>query len=338
MKKVLLSIFALLGLIAIGAVIWLSTLDGKIEVEKSTTIDKPISEAYETVVDFNSWAQWSPWLCIEPSAEVNITNDGINTGDIYAWGGEIVGAGEIEHKALTSNKYIEQQIRFTKPYESTSKVYWKFEAITDSTTKVSWGMHGEMPFFLRFMAKQMEPWIGMDYDRGLLMLKDLIETGSVNTELTINGVDAFEGFTFVGKKEVCPMEDISTSMTETFGVLDELCSTDKLTFDKAITIYHNFDFTSPDCEYTSGIPVKEDYKPSSDEFYIGSIPTTKVVKVTLKGHYQYLGNAWSAAYMYLNHKKLKPNNEVDVFEVYLTDPNKEPDSTKWITEVYLPVK
>lgn len=40
-------------------------------------------------------------------------------------------------------------------------------------------MDGKLPYFMFFMVKMMKNWIGMDYERGLAMLKEFIETGEV---------------------------------------------------------------------------------------------------------------------------------------------------------------
>jgi len=47
-------------------------------------------------------------------------------------------------------------------------------------TKVTWTMNGCVPIFLFFMIGMMKAWIGMDYERGLMMLKELAEKGKVD--------------------------------------------------------------------------------------------------------------------------------------------------------------
>ena len=139
MKKILLIILATIGLIIVGGLIWLATLDGQYDVKKSITINAPTSNVFDTVVNFNTWEIWSPWLCVEPSANVLITHSGTQQGDTYTWEGKLVGSGEIEHKSITLNQNIEQEIRFKVPFESQSNVYWQFEdhgtrARTDSSS------------------------------------------------------------------------------------------------------------------------------------------------------------------------------------------------------------
>ena len=74
-------------------------------------------------------------------------------------------------------------LTFLKPWKSQAKVafYLKEEG---ASTQVRWTIDSGIPFFLFWMKKQMEIFVGMDYDRGLTMLKDLVETGSSNSTLT----------------------------------------------------------------------------------------------------------------------------------------------------------
>ena len=67
--------------------------------------------------DFGTWTSWSPWLCAEPDAKVTVTQDSSSVGSIYAWEGEVVGIGEIEHRHLEPGRLIEEEIRFVKTVE-----------------------------------------------------------------------------------------------------------------------------------------------------------------------------------------------------------------------------
>ena len=337
MKKIMWIVLVVIVAILLGGIIWLLTIDGSYHVKKSAIIKATPEEVYQTVSDFNTWTEWSPWLCVEPTADVTISEDGKKQGSVYAWVGKMIGSGEIEHKQLDASAFIDQEIRFLKPFKSKSNVYWHFEPSGEGT-KITWGMQGKMPFFFKFMARQMEPWIGMDYERGLKMLKDHMEKGAIASHIDIEGVVEFTETHYVGIKVTCPMDEVGPSMKKSFTALSEFCSNEAITYDKALSVYHKFDFTDPECTYSSAVPVAADFTVSNDQFYKGVIPSLRAVKVVFTGDYEHLGNGWSAAYSYLRYKKLKQNKSIDPLEVYVTDPQEEPDPAKWITEIYLPIK
>ncbi|MBS2212971.1 SRPBCC family protein [Carboxylicivirga mesophila] len=326
----------LLAVIFAGVFIWLFSIDGSYHVNKSQVVEASRERVFELVADFKTWPTWSPWLCMEPDAKVNVTNGGLGTGAVNSWVGDLVGTGEIEHLDIVENASILQEIRFIKPFKSKSEVYWRFTEV-DGGCEVTWGMRGKMPFFFKFMAKQMEPWIGMDYERGLKMIKDFIEKGKIDSEVKIDGVATLDGFDYIAIRETCPMYEVGPSMKATFAKINELCEKEGVESDSAFSIYHKFDFTDPECTYSSGVPVNQAIV-LDGEFYKETYPTIKAVKVTFKGDYEHLGNGWAAAYSYARYKRLKVNKKIDPIEIYLNDPSNETDPANWLTAIYIPVK
>ena len=337
MKKFLITIVVVLAVALGSAAIWLATLDGEYDVNRSITVDKSNAEVFNLVQDFNKWTVWSPWLCMEPDAKVSISGNGMSVNDKYSWIGELVGEGTITHTKIDLGKVIEQNILFKAPMESTSFVYWEFNNVNDSTTKVTWGMKGEMPFYLRFMAKMMEPMIGMDYERGLKMIKELAEKGYVASKVEIVGVVDVPAMNYLGQKTACTMDDVAENMKKSFSDLSNYALSNSVEFEKALSVYHDFDFIKGDVEYTAAVPVKADFV-AKEPFYVGELEATKALKIIFLGDYQHVGNAWAAGMSYIRTHKLKENKSVPSYEVYLNSPKEEPDSRKWITEVYMPLK
>lgn len=329
-------VLVLIAVAIAGVLIWLASIDGSYHVKKSITINATQEKVYALVADFKTWPSWSPWLCMEPNAEVKVTKNGIGSGAVNSWSGSLVGVGEIEHLILDDSASIRQEMRFVKPFNSKSEVYWQFDQ-ADGGCLVTWGMKGKMPFLFRFMARQIEPWIGMDYERGLKMIKDLIEKGKIDSVITIDGISQLDGFEFVAIKQTCPMYEVGTSMKESFAKVNALCAEKGIDVQSAFSVYHKFDFTDPDCTYSSGVPLSETLSVDG-EFYQSKYPTIKAVKVTFKGDYEHLGNGWAAAYSYLRYKRLKINKKIDPIEVYLNDPTKEADPANWLTAIYIPIK
>ena len=337
MKKILFTILAVV-VIAMGALsIWLATLEGSFDVKRSIVVNKANTDVFALIQDFNQWQSWSPWLCMEPEAKVEITGSGRNVGDSYAWKGELVGAGNMKHLKIVEGKYMEQDIVFEEPMESKSTVYWEFENVNDSTTKVIWGMKGEMPFFARFMTNMMDPMIGMDYERGLKMIKDLAEKGYVASKVEIIGLVEALPFSYMGERTQSSFEELENIMEPAFVRVTEYGMSQSLNFDKALTVYHDFDFINKSCDLTMGIPVK-DTSVVVHPFVGGVVPKTKALKIKFTGDYEHVGNAWATAMTYSRIHKLSENKAIPSYEFYLTDPAVEPDSRKWVTEVYIPVK
>jgi hypothetical protein len=145
----------------------------KINVSQSIIIKEKPKKIYAIISDFGQWQTWSPWLLAEPECNINTSKN----GTLYHWQGEIVGEGKMRiSEKSDKHDYLSAELEFIKPWKSKSMIY--FHLIEKSEgTELTWTMKGGLPFFLFWMKKSMEVFIGEDYRRGLGLLKDWIETG-----------------------------------------------------------------------------------------------------------------------------------------------------------------
>lgn len=308
----------------------------KFHVQRSTVIDAPPEDVYRTVVDYETWTTWSPWLCAEPDAEVKVTENSSDVGAVYTWSGEIVGAGEIEHLNLKPGELIEDEIRFIKPFKSVSEVSFEF-APSENGTKVTWHMKGKLPWFMFWMTPMMETYVGMDYERGLKMLKEWVETGAMPTRTIIDGTTQVGPLRVVGVRKTCSFEDIGESMETAFTHVSNVMKENDLPGDgQCVSIYHDMNMKKRTFEFTSGFTIPDSVSTVPDQLTSCSIPNVKALGVQHIGRYDFLGNAWSAAHQYIRYKKLKHGSH-DAFEIYTNDPaNTLPADLN--TQIYVPLK
>ncbi len=148
------------------------------QLDRSIVIGASPERVYEIIADFGTWTTWSPWLIVEPTTRVTVSKDPAALGSTYAWQGEITGHGELEHKKLIVGELVDDELRFLKPFKATCQTAFKLTR-EQSGTRVTWTMDGTIPWFLFWMIPMFKTLIGMDYMRGLTMLKDLIESGTM---------------------------------------------------------------------------------------------------------------------------------------------------------------
>lgn len=304
-------------------------------VHRSTQISATPEQVFETAADYSRWTIWSPWLGAEPDAEVNVSDDPSSVGSIYSWKGEVVGQGEVEHKRLEPGKLIEDEIRFVKPFKSQSKVSFEIEPVGDET-RITWHMHGSLPWFLFWMKSQVETFVGMDYERGLKMLKEYIETGEILSSTEIRGLQSVGPLQMAGVRKKCPMHEVGPSMGAAIGEACQKLSDLNLPTDgEVMSVYHNFDMKALTFDYTSGFVLPAGQTLPS-EMSTWSLPPSQALSVVHTGSYEHLGNAWSAAHQYARYKKLK-QSKVGTYEVYKNDPENTP-AAELRTEIFMPLK
>ena len=303
-------------------------------VEKSITIHAPAEKVIACITNFEDWPIWSPWLLIEPTAQLVYHGTPSRTGHGYEWNGKAIGAGKMRLANLSESQ-IDMNLEFLKPFKSKADVKFDVDDKADRTI-VTWHMFGHMPFFLFFMTKMMKAWIGMDYDRGLKMLKEYLETGRINSNSEYCGIVEMPGFEYVGIKERCTMAEVGESMQKTmprsFKLVKEsgLCQTGQ-----PGALYNKTDIKNQQFDYTAFHPV--DQKATIPNAVCGSFSSCKAIKVIHTGSYQHLGNAWAMAMTYQRTEKKKPLKSQPPLEIYVDDPTCTPEA-ELKTEIYIPIR
>lgn len=306
----------------------------KYHVKRSIIIDAPIATVRSSLTDFKQWPAWSPWLIMEPSAKLEYNDKQGQQGAFYRWSGELVGSGDMELQEIRDSR-LDMQLNFLKPFKSQARVSFDIKQQGDST-KVTWHMYGSLPFFLFFMTKKMSYCIGMDYERGLKMLKDYLETGQVASSVDIKGIQTIPTQKYIGLKNECSLDDMENVMPKDFGKLQTLVEEKQLSINQApFAIYNVFDMEKQHTSFVSAIPIDTDIVVPAP-FFIGELASCEVIKVTHTGKYQHLGNAWSAAMSYSRYNKIKTTKEPMGIERYINDPAST-EENQLISEVLLPL-
>jgi len=306
-------------------------------IRKSIVIQAPVEKVYATVRNFREWPRWSPWVICEPDCPLTYAAD--NRG--YTWDGQVIGSGGIEIETEDAPRSIGMKLAFLKPWKSESKVGFAFRELgEDRGVEVTWSMDGSLPAFLFFLKDMMTAMLGSDYERGLMMLKDVVETGSVPFKLDFAGRGFFGSGRYVGIRTKVSIDDIGPSMEASFRALQGWLEERGLrSAGRPISLYHKWNFGNGTAEYTAAIPVPEadasaELPPGFEAF---SLAAGDVQIIRHTGPYRYLGNAWAAAMIRSRALGWKCRRGVVPFEVYENDPALLPE-TEWVTAVCIPVK
>ena len=299
----------------------------KFHVERTIEVNAPAENTRRAIQNYGVWDIWSPWLCMEPTTKLEIEGTPAQPGHAYTWQGEMTGAGRMELSNSDGNT-DNMDLTFIRPFKSTANVKFETRAIDNNNSSVTWHMNGSLPFFMLFMVDTMKAMIGMDYERGLKMLKEYVETNTVTSNSKIIGVVDVPEIHYTGATAECQLSDISDSMKTHFENVNESVQ-GKTTEQSCGAIYHDLNIKTQHCKYTAFATVnKSDAK--------ASINHCRALKIVHTGSYQHLGNAWATANTCQRHRKLKKNKKIAPFELYVNDPIKVAQKDL-ITEIYLPV-
>ncbi|MDB4800484.1 SRPBCC family protein [bacterium] len=303
----------------------------KLSVSQSQIISAPLGRVYDEVRDFKSWPEWSPWLVAEPECPLTYSP----SGHAYSWNGEIIGSGSMTVSNEEKNKWIDYDLEFLKPWKSKAVVRMSFLEKAGGV-EVTWSMDSSLPFFLFWMKGMMVGLIGMDYERGLKMLKDHVETGEVPSSLEFVGEKVITGFSYLGKQRTCTIAEMPKTMEADFGEVEELLKDPQLIGSgHAFGIYHKWDLENQMVCYTIGVPVTVLPKKAPKAFVKGVLPSLSVYAIRHEGPYRHLGNAWASGIFHGRAKKFHQAKRVHPFEFYEKTPTEGHDP---VTLVCFPVK
>lgn len=148
------------------------------EVSRSIVIDLPKDQVFEDLKYLKRQNQWSPWARRDPKMVEHFTGtDGVVGATSHWKGNKQVGEGEQEITKIVEGERVESELRFLKPFKSTSKAYLGVEEIDSGKTRVSWGMKGrnKFPMTLFSLVMNMDKVLGKDFEEGLGRLKEQLE-------------------------------------------------------------------------------------------------------------------------------------------------------------------
>lgn len=171
-------LFFILGLIALGLIIALF-VDKEFGCTREVTINRPKQEVFNYIKYLKNQDNFSVWAKMDPNMKKDFKGTDGEIGATQFWdGNDKVGKGEQEIKKIVEGESVDFELRFLKPWESTSQAYMTTKSETDSSTKVQWGMHGKSPYPMNLMNlfMDMDKMVGPDLQTGLDNLKALLES------------------------------------------------------------------------------------------------------------------------------------------------------------------
>ncbi len=305
----------------------------KYEIKKSIEINATPHAIIETLGDLKTWSIWSPWVILDPQTKLIYEGNPKEIGSNYRWESRHIGEGKMTIEKINET-HIDYFLEFFKPWKSTAKAHFSVIKISEDITLLTWTMQSHLPLFMFWMKNRMKAWIGMDFERGLELLKCYIEQGKIEMELYFDGVVETSTIDYVGIPNHAKKSQLSKVMGEDFKkLLGDFVPTPQSTI---LSIITKFDMFTDDFEFICAISDPA-YTEAKTPYITGTIPSSKALKVRLKGDYAFLSNAWSMVIMHQRSGKYKIQKDTMGYEVYLNNPS-EVAPHELLTEIYLPIR
>ncbi|UJH67660.1 SRPBCC family protein [Allomuricauda sp. SCSIO 65647] len=148
------------------------------DVSRSIVVAKPKDEVFAYLRSLKKQDEWSPWSKKDPDMHKEFRGTDGEVGAMSYWNGnKEVGEGEQEITKIVDGERVESELRFLKPFKSTSDAYMTTEDSGSGGTKVTWGFSGKnkFPMSIMMLFMSMDKMVGKDFEEGLESLKAKLE-------------------------------------------------------------------------------------------------------------------------------------------------------------------
>lgn len=317
-----------------GYSIWMATIDAAYHAERKATINSCSKEVIATVSDLRTWEAWSAWINKDSTMVLTYSESPVGEGAWYSWTSENMGGGKLTITSVTENR-----MEYDLAFEGMGQSKGYFDVVpTEGGVEVTMGLDGESPFFTRVFNLMMDDLVGPDFDTCLAKLQPFIAKGhngrcyDFPTEVT-----TVDPMTYYFKSYELGFKEISEDLfASTYGEIASFLGKDmaKATA-PPLAIFNKWDEANERAEIEIGLPVASDMI-AVDPIRSGTTYGGKVLKVTFRGNFNDTGNAHWYIDAYLKDHGLVMAGSP--WESYVTDPEQEPDSANWITEIYYPIQ
>ena len=143
----------------------------KMEVERSVSINQPVSEVFKYTSIYQHRINWNPWLEQDPDARLTFEGEPGKPGNRWTWDGDALGKGYLEIQEVKNNQKLVSELKFTEPWESQSTDIRKFEE-TPQGTKVIWIIRSKLSYPIeRIVGIFMSNRMGTTISKGLKNLE-----------------------------------------------------------------------------------------------------------------------------------------------------------------------
>lgn len=335
LKKIAIGLLILIGLLAVVGFF----LPSKSQVTRSVVINATAETVFPFVNNLKNWEQWSPWQAMDPTVKLTYGSVYEGVGGTYSWDGPETGKGTVTITSSESPKQMLNDVMFDGM--GTSKAAYNFEKV-EGGTKLSWSFEYDngMNPFMRLMGLVMEGMLEDQFDQGLNKIKELaekapkVEANNWKGKVEPAQVKQLSEQYYLSYRDTASVATISEKLGRAYGEIGKAIGAQKLEVVGApFAIYYSQSTTN--FEFDAALPVSKAGK-AAGKVKAGKISTGSAVVVSFYGDYSQTPLAHETADKFIATEKKQVIGAP--WEEYVTDPQTEKDTMKWLTRVYYPIK
>ncbi|RZJ48664.1 MAG: polyketide cyclase [Flavobacterium sp.] len=145
-------------------------------IERDITIDKSKEEVFDYIKIMRNQEKYNVWVMKDPNVKLVYKGTDGTEGFTCVWeGNKQAGKGEQEFKKIEQGTSLNIELRFKKPFESTSQTYLFTKVVGENQTNLKWQMVGKNKFPMNLMNMVIDGLLGKDLEKSLSNVKQILE-------------------------------------------------------------------------------------------------------------------------------------------------------------------
>ena len=306
-------------------------------MERKITIDAPAEVVFLELNGFRTFDQYSAWSEVDTTAVILIEGPNSGVGASYSWASDNseLGVGQIEIIESNQNAMVKSKMSF-EGYPGSPIAGWLLEEAEGKTVLTYTYDETDISGIWKLFSYGTEGMLGPKYERTLEKLKSRIEARpDFVTKINVAEVEAI---TYAGLEATAEnsVDEISRVMEEAYGEIMAALVQSGTPLGEGYPLAVTTAYSENSISMICGIPVSDDAEIDSEVVSIRNSPNGTAIRALHFGDYGLLVDTHEQINQYASYYGYEISGMP--WEIYVTDPTAEVDTSKWITEVYYPVE
>ena len=310
--RILKYILLLLLLFSVAFLVFVATQQSEYKVVRSKEIKISKDIVYNFVSDSSSLVDWNPW----DKDNSNFSNK------------KLVPSDTIIQDITVSGEKNASIMRFQK---------------TKNGALITWELKGKLDFNLKLLSVLkggVNNVLGNKLEKGLNNIDNYLVKELSTYNIKIHGLVTKHATNYIQQIDTCSFDDFQkVSKTMLQNMMSFVDKNQIVITGLPFITYDTWDKKTKTTIFSMCVPVEEEILTTpGSEISGGHFDEFLAVKTTLIGDYSHSQEAWDKTLNYIKSKKLVEDLEGTNIEIYKVSLPKERKPSKWITEIYIPVK
>ena len=310
--RILKYIFLLFLLFSLAFVVFVATQPGDYKIIRSKEIKISKDILFNFVSDTSALPNWSPWN----QNEVVFKND-----------------------SITSNDTLSQQLFFAK---NPNKSLFRFEN-TKKGTLVTWELNGKMDFKSKLanaLQGGVHNVIGDKLVEGLINIDNYLVKELSTYTIEIEGLVTKHATNYIQQIDTCTTADFQKVSKRLLQNMISFVAQNEIKITGLpFIVFDNKKLPQNKISFAMCVPVEEEILTTEgSDISGGHFDEFLAIKTILTGDYSHKKEAWAKTVNYVKKEKLIEDVSGKYIEIYKVSLPKERKPSKWVTEIYAPIK